>query len=156
MKRIPIIPVCHSGMKLSELQMPLSLRQGVELSSERGITQLYDGVARALRMNRPPKPTELHDRLRRVKEVEDRFRLSQVRQFELFIDVILPAPGRLEGETIPDDAVIESEGTSLQLFGFLTSTGLTWSDIVRAAKKTPDMRWLRQLQRCISLASNNE
>jgi len=52
--------------------------------------------------------------------------------------------------------VVESEGASLELFSFLKGTGLTWRDIVRQAQKTPDTRWLRELQRSIALASNNE
>jgi hypothetical protein len=56
MKDVPVIPVCHSGMKTSDLQMPLSLRQGVELPTERGIAQLYEGIARILKMARPPRP----------------------------------------------------------------------------------------------------
>jgi hypothetical protein len=156
MKKVPVIPVCHSGMKMGDLQMPLSLRQGVELPSERGIAQLYEGVARVLRMTRPPKPADLENRLARMKEIETRLQVGEVQQFELFIDVVLPPPGRLSGETIPDDAVVESTGPSLQLFGFLEGTRLTWRDIVRKAQRTPDTRWLRELQRSIALASNNE
>ena len=79
-----------------------------------------------------------------------------MQQFELFLDIVLAAPGRLDGETIPDDAMVESEGASLELFGFLEGAPLTWRDIVRKAQKTPDTRWLRELQRSIALASNNE
>jgi hypothetical protein len=156
MKGVPVIPVCHSGMKIGELQMPLSLRQGVELPTERGIAQLYEGIARILKMARPPKPSDLADRLNRMKDIEDRLKVGAVQQFELFLDIVLAPPGQLEGETIPDDAVVESTGDSLQLFGFLEGTRLTWRDIVRKAQKTPDTRWLRELQRSIALASNNE
>jgi hypothetical protein len=156
MKGVPVIPVCHSGMKMGDLQMPLSLRQGVELPTERGIAQLYEGIARVLKMARPPKPGDIAERLGRMKDVEDRLKLGDVQQFELFLDIVLAPPGRLEGETIPDDAVVESTGDSLELFGFLEGTRLTWRDIVRKAQKTPDTRWLRELQRSIALASNNE
>ena len=156
MKDIPVIPVCHSGLKTGDLQMPLSLRQGVELPTERGIAQLYEGVAKLLKMTRPPKPSNLADRLRQMKEIETRLSTNAVQQFELFLDIVLAPPGRLQGETIPDDAVVESEGASLELFGFLEGAALTWRDIVRKAQKTPDTRWLRELQRSIALASNNE
>jgi hypothetical protein len=156
MKGVPIIPACHSGMKVDELQMPLSLRQGLELGSEQGLAKLYDGVARALKIDRTPRIAELPERLSRLKQIEDRFRLSQIQQFELFMDIILPPPGYLESETVPDDTPVELGESSLQLFGLLSGTGLTWRKIVKAAEKTPDTRWLRQLQRCIYLASNNE
>ena len=114
MKGVPVIPVCHSGMKMSDLQMPLSLRQGVELPTERGIAQLYEGIARVLKMARPPKPGDIAERLGRMKDIEDRLKLGDIQQFELFLDIVLAAPGRLEGETIPDDAVVESTGDSLR------------------------------------------
>jgi hypothetical protein len=162
-RKVPVIPVCHSGMKATELEMPLSLRQGVELSAGRGIAllsdsiaRLYDGVARVLEMERVPQPADLQARLVEMKEIEGRLQMSEVHQFELFIDVFLAPPGRLAEDTIPDDAVVECSGPSLQLFGLLEGARLTWRDIVRKAQKTPDTRWLRQLQRCIAQASNNE
>jgi TIR domain len=156
MKGVPIIPVCHSGMTVSDLQMPLSLRQGVELGSEQGLVKLYDGLGRALRIDQAPRPANLPRRLDCIKQIEDRFRAKQVHQFELFIDVVLPPPGRLESDTIPDNAVVESNDASLRLFGYLNGNKRTWGDVVRAARKTPDTRWLRQLQHCIHLAGNDE
>lgn len=156
MKHVPIIPVCHSGMRVTDLQMPLSLLESIELGSDIGLPKLYEGVARALKISRAPALGKLPDRLRGIRELENRLRMMEPKQFEIFIDIVLPPPGRLESETIPDDAVVESDAASLSLFGFLPGTPLTWRDIVKAAQKTPDRRWLRQLQRCIYLASNNE
>jgi hypothetical protein len=42
------------------------------------------------------------------------------------------------------------------LFGLFSSAGRTCSDIVRAANKTPDKRWLGELQHCVHKASQNE
>ena len=86
MKGVGIIPVCHSGMKVEELQMPLSLHQGLELGSQQGLTKLYDGIAQILKIGRP-KLADLPERLRRIRQIEDRFRLSQIQQFELFMSV---------------------------------------------------------------------
>jgi hypothetical protein len=155
MRGVPVVPVCHSGMKLIDLEMPLSLRQGVELPTERGVAELYKGIADVLGMT-PPRPTDLQARLDEMKEVEKRLKFGEVHQFERCIDVVVPPPGRLAEDTIPDDAVVECGGPSLQLFGLLEGARLTWRDIVRIARKTPDTRWLRQLQRCIAQASNNE
>jgi hypothetical protein len=156
MKGVPIIPVCHSGMKVAELQMPLSRLQGVEFGTGLGLERLYSGVARALKMRETPQLTDLPGRLARIAKVEEGFRRSQVQQFERYIDIVIPSPGRLDSETIPDSAVIESNDVSLQLFGFIAGVGRTWQDIVKAARRTADTRWLGQLQRCIYLASNNE
>ena len=156
MKGIPVIPVCHSGMRMGELEMPLSLRQGVELPGERSIAKLYAGIARILEIKRPPKPRDLAERLAAMNEIESGHRLTGEQQFERFIDIVLPAPGRLDADTIPDDAVVETRGDSLEIFGFLHQTRLKWRDIVRKAQTRPDTRWLRELQRSIALASNNE
>jgi hypothetical protein len=156
MRKVPVVPVCHSELKLSQLEMPLSLRQGLELPTERGVAQLYDGIARVLEIELTPQPANLAARLREMREIEERLKTNEVHQFDLFIEVVLPPPGRLAEETVPDEAVVECAGPSLHLFGFLEGKRLTWRDIVRKAQKTPDTRWLRQLQRCIAQASNNE
>lgn len=156
MKHVPIIPVCHSGMKMTDLQMPLSLLESVDLSSDIGLPKLYEGLAKVLKIARTPALGKLPDRLREVTELQNRLRMMETKQFEIFIDIVLPAGGRLESDTIPDDAVIESDAASLSLFGYLPGAPLTWRDIVKAARRIPDTRWLRQLQRCVYLASNNE
>jgi hypothetical protein len=156
MKRVPIIPVCHSGMKNTDLQMPLSLLESVELGSNIGLPKLYEGLARALKITRTPAAGKSSERSREIRELEDRLRMSEARQFELFFDIVLPPPGRLDSEIIPDDTLIESDAASLSLFGYLPGAPLRWRDIVKAARRTPDTRWLRQLQRCVYLASNNE
>jgi len=136
--------------------MPLSLLEGVELGSDIGLPKLYEGLGRVLKIRRTAAPRKLPDRLREVTELENRLRMMETKQFEIFIDIVLPARARLETETIPDDAGIESDAASLSLFGYLPGTLLTWRDIVKAARRTPDTRWLQQLQRCVYLASNNE
>ncbi|MGJ7509028.1 toll/interleukin-1 receptor domain-containing protein [Variovorax sp. GT1P44] len=156
MKNMPIIPVCHSGMTLDQLPVPLVLHQGVELGTDRGLERLYQMVKDQLRLGRAPTPRDMSERLVQIRDMEKRFLPSEVQQFERYINVVLPAPGQLATETIPDDAVIESDETSLQLFGFIKGSGLKWKDIVRAAQKTADRRWVKQLQKCIYLASNNE
>jgi hypothetical protein len=156
MKDVPIIPVCHSGLKVVDLQMPLSLRQGCEIGTERGIELLYTGMARALKMKAAPRPKDLPARLREIAALEEQFRRHSVQQFERYIDIIVPPPGRLETESIPDDARIESDEDSLELFGFIPGVDRTWRDIVASARRKPDVRWLGELQRCIHLAGKNE
>jgi hypothetical protein len=154
MKGIPIVPVCHSGLTVPELQMPLSLRQGIELGNPLGLGRLYAAVAKELEIAQP-ELTDLPARLARVAKVEERFRCSRTQQFERYFDVVIPAPGRLDGDTLPDDAAVHSDPGTLQLFG-LGEASWRWKDIVRAARRTPDTRWLAQLQRTIRLASQNE
>jgi hypothetical protein len=156
MKQVPIIPVCHSGLKVEELQMPLSRLQAVQLGTENGLARLYQGVASILKLNQAPKPRDLTELLRRIAELETRFQQTPVQQFERYIDIVIPPPGRLESESIPDTTKIESNDVSMELFGLIGTVGRTWMDIAKAAKKTADTRWLGQLQHCIHLASHNE
>lgn len=44
-KKIPIVPICHSGLEPSSLPIPLSLLQGIQASDPDGLRRLYDAVA---------------------------------------------------------------------------------------------------------------
>jgi hypothetical protein len=60
LRRIPVIPVCHSGLTLADLPAPLSMLQGVECSSVSGLQKLYDALAAVLGV---PTPTVDFDAL---------------------------------------------------------------------------------------------
>ncbi len=45
LKKIPIIPVCHNGLTVRDLPMPLSLRNGISLDDPVGLRCLYDSIA---------------------------------------------------------------------------------------------------------------
>jgi len=47
-RKIPIIPICHSGIGPRDLPIPLSLLQGVRASDEAGLHRLYQHVAQLL------------------------------------------------------------------------------------------------------------
>ncbi len=53
LRRIPVIPVCHSGLKLVELPVPLNLLQGIECASAQGLQKLYDALAGVLGVKTP-------------------------------------------------------------------------------------------------------
>jgi hypothetical protein len=53
LRGIPVIPVCHSGMHLSDLPVPLSMLQGIECSQPEGLQKLYDAIAIKLKVNSP-------------------------------------------------------------------------------------------------------
>ena len=155
MKGVPIVPVCHSGLHVTDLQMPLSLRQAVELGTLAGLERLYAAIAKELGLPRTPPVRDAAAKLERIAAVEQRFRNARLQQFERFFDIVIPPPGRLAGEQIPDDARVESNAESLGLFGLFEGSHWTWRDIVRAARRTPDTRWLAQLQKSVYLASND-
>jgi hypothetical protein len=53
LRGIPVIPVCHSGMKPNDLPVPLSMLQGIECSRPEGLQKLYDAIAARLKVNPP-------------------------------------------------------------------------------------------------------
>ena len=46
MRDIPIVPVCHSGLHVRDLLVPLSLRQAIALDNAKGLEQLYSTAAK--------------------------------------------------------------------------------------------------------------
>jgi hypothetical protein len=151
-KQTRIIPLCHSGMTPDELTMPLAPLHAAQLGTETGIRILYDAVAAELDWPKVPEPRDLAGLLSRIHELEIDFE-NELQQFERYIDVVIPAPGVVDCDRIPDNTKIESDAESLKIFGLIASTRWTWLDICKAAQKTKDTRWLKQLQRCIQKAS---
>ena len=53
MRNIPIIPLCHAGLRPVDLPMPLSSRHGLSLSNQGDLRKLYSRVARVLACTPP-------------------------------------------------------------------------------------------------------
>src|SRR5438034_2526227 len=53
--RIPIVPICHSGLRPSALPMPFNVLQAIEANSESGLKRAYALVAHKLSCNPPQK-----------------------------------------------------------------------------------------------------
>lgn len=53
LKGIPIVPICHSGFHASDLPMPYSILQAVEVDQEREVRKLYSGIAAAVGTDTP-------------------------------------------------------------------------------------------------------
>lgn len=53
MRNIPIIPVCHSGLRPRDLSSPLNFLQGIEAKKEGGIEQIYKLLAETLGVDMP-------------------------------------------------------------------------------------------------------
>jgi hypothetical protein len=152
MRQIPIFPVCHSGLSVADLPLPLSLRQGIDLGTESGVKRLYHAVAGILKLPQVPEPRDLGEFLQKLSRVETVG--DEVEQYERHIDILLRRED-CRGDSIPDDARVESNEVSLQLFG-LNGTVRKWGDIRRAASKRPDQRWLAQLEKCVQAAARND
>ena len=48
LRKIPIVPICHSGLALQQLPMPLAVMQGTSLTDPRGLKRLYLQIAKVL------------------------------------------------------------------------------------------------------------
>ena len=55
MREIPLWPLCHAGLKPSDLPLPLSLHQGLALEDPAGVRLLYSRVARLLACRVPDR-----------------------------------------------------------------------------------------------------
>jgi len=154
MRKLVIIPVCHSGMKLVDLPMPLSTRDGIEIDAA-GLAKLHGAIADGI-TKRPPDGQLLAKHLALLQVAESAFRAKPLVQYELALDVVLPSPGRLEQPLIPDDAGVDLGPETAALFGY-QSGPLTWRQVKAAAALAgPDQRWLQQLEQCIHLAGNDQ
>jgi hypothetical protein len=152
MRQIPILPVCHSRFAVADLPLPLSLRQGIELETEAGMKRLYHSVAGILKLPLVPEPRDFAEFQKQLAEVETV--TDEVEQYERHIDIILRRE-ECGSDSIPEDARVESNEVSLQLFG-LNGTMKKWRDIRRAVSRRPDQRWVTQLEKCVQLAGRKE
>lgn len=75
-KRVPIVPICHSGQKKGTLPAPLSLFQALELEDQDFTEHLLSGLAKYLGFSKIPRidqaamKKELVEALARVESVE--------------------------------------------------------------------------------------
>jgi hypothetical protein len=56
MRRIPIVPLCHSGLTPRELPMPLAVLQGISASEPADLPKLYTTIANAHHSRVPRAP----------------------------------------------------------------------------------------------------
>ena len=74
---IPIVPVCHTGLRPNELPMPLNVLESIEASQKRGLQKLYNLIADAIGS--------------RVPSFDSEKILAEIKEFELeYISRILP------------------------------------------------------------------
>jgi hypothetical protein len=53
LRGIPVVPVCHSGMRVEDLPAPLSMLEAIAIGDPAGLAKLYDAVAGTLGLNTP-------------------------------------------------------------------------------------------------------
>lgn len=72
LRGIPVIPVCHSGLALVDLPVPLNMLQGVECSSPDGLQKIYDTMAVVLGVKTPA--VDFHAMAADMRQLEEKHR----------------------------------------------------------------------------------
>lgn len=52
-KKIPVVPICHTGLRPVDLPIPLNMLQGIEVKDPNGLNRLYQIIARELQSEIP-------------------------------------------------------------------------------------------------------
>jgi hypothetical protein len=113
MRSIPIIPVCHSGLRLKDLSSPLNFLQGIEAKRESGIDQIYKLLAETLGVDMPA--------------VNARAIVDEIKAFEEKYIPILEKS--IESQTTRESAALE------RIRDILKEEGFTWRRVDTLATK---------------------
>ena len=73
---IPIVPVCHTGLRPNDLPMPLKVLESIEATQKKGLQKLYNLVADAIGSEVPSFDSEKI--LEEIKEFEVEYRARVV------------------------------------------------------------------------------
>ncbi len=152
----PVIPICHATMTAKDLPIPLSWLEALNLRDPADLPRLYARLSKLLQSPFTPQIQDLDKVKARIDELEKDFQDTHIHQYERYIDVLIPPPGKLARDSIPLNAQVESNEVSLEIFGLRGTARRVWGDIEAVARKRKDRRWLEQLEGCISQASRNE
>ena len=133
LRRIPVIPVCHSDMRPVDLPVPLSMLEAIECAQPEGLQQLYEAVADELGLQVPA--IDFQQLAGEVRLLEQKF--AQAREALERIEnprILCAASAQYaEGDmgfdldvgvlqkTFPKQLVVESQLTRQRLLELLTS-----------------------------------
>lgn len=75
-QKIPVVPVCHTGMQPSSLPIPLNMLQGIEASDEAGLRRVYELLATQLGSTVPT--SNFGAIVREIEKLEHRYGVIMV------------------------------------------------------------------------------
>ena len=70
-RKIPVIPICHSRLAPSKLSTPLSMLQGISGNDEEGLKKLYDKISEYLDVNVPK--VNFKELSNKIKDIESEY-----------------------------------------------------------------------------------
>jgi len=106
-RKVSVVPICHSGLEPSKLSLPFSLLQGIEIRDAKEISELFGLIASSIGCT---KPKVMHDDLvAKIKHFEKRNRVGAIAAPHMeAIRERYPELGNLMDSSFGDDVVIES------------------------------------------------
>lgn len=81
-RKIPVIPVCHSGLTPGELPLPFSTLQGCVLSEEKSVQQILARISKLFDLEIPELDSSTF--IESIKDMEQGEKVSKVRNDHLF------------------------------------------------------------------------
>lgn len=89
---IPIVPICHSGLKPVSLPLPINILQGIESSNNQGLERIFSLLSKETKLNKPEVDyNKMANEIKSFenwykKEIEISFNLSNIKTLysELF------------------------------------------------------------------------
>jgi len=105
LKKIPVIPVCHSGFYANELPMPFRVLNAVEANQKTGLARIYQRIGSIFGVD--------------VPQVDFEPLLSEIRAFEHHYSITLPKPplDMIQGNRLVGNWL--GTGTDLEVPGFV-------------------------------------
>lgn len=107
-KKIPIIPICHSGQRRNNLPSPLSFFQGLEVDSPRFVHDLMQSLSRQLNLS---VSTAIDQKLM-LKEIKAALRKIKMPATTDDSEVPIPKPGKPFVLDKKDKAILKKIATS--------------------------------------------
>jgi len=113
MKGIPIVPICHTNMRLVDLPIPLNMLQGITASDTDGWEKVYKLLSDKLG---PKTPTlDFSDLIKKITDLEHEYGLvREVRAAVLFLIDIKPELRQIF-EPSPADTMISGNVPDIKL-----------------------------------------
>lgn len=81
MRKIPIIPICHSNLTVDNLSIPLNLLQGFDIQKQGKLTELISRIAIEINIDTPK--FDERSILQEIKEFEKNYQINSKIKNEL-------------------------------------------------------------------------
>lgn len=109
-KKIPVIPVCHTGMRPVDLPIPLNMLQGIEAHDPAGLGRIYQVLSGQLGSSTPSP--DFSPFVARIRDFEHRYGL--VREVRIAVHALIALIPDLKQIFAPGATTKEARGDVLE------------------------------------------